>query len=272
MQGASRKALAEVREALEELRGADETARLASVGDGLFSVAGLLEGEVQLRRAVGDPALTVRAKSDLVHALLGGQLDEATLGIVERVVTSRWSQPGDLVDALDTLGASATLMAAEAAGQLDDVEDELFRFSRIVDREPQLLMALTDRGLPLERKRELVHALLEGRALPATLRLVDEVVAHPRGRTLDRALEGYAALAAERRRRLVASVQVALRLTPAEEARLVAALGREFGQQVALQVEVDPSVLGGVRVHVRDFVIDGTVAGRLAEARRRLAG
>ena len=35
---------------------------------------------------------------------------------------------------------------------------------------------------------------------------------------------------------------------------------------------VDPEVIGGIRVEIGDDVIDGTVASRLDEARRRLAG
>ncbi|WP_345711686.1 F0F1 ATP synthase subunit delta, partial [Kineococcus glutinatus] len=41
---------------------------------------------------------------------------------------------------------------------------------------------------------------------------------------------------------------------------------------VRLNVDVDPDVLGGLRVKVGDEVIDGTISSRLAEARRRLAG
>jgi len=272
MRGASRDSLASARERLEELgRSADGTG-LGPVAEELFSVSALLDREGGLRRALADPSLPGRTKTELARGLLGEQLDEQTLAVLDGVVSARWSRPADLPDALDELGATALLIVAEAAGELDEVEDELFRFSRIVDREPNLLMALTDQRLPVERKRELSHALLESRARPATLRLVDEVVAHPRGRTLDRALADYAELAAQRRQRLVATVRVAIPLTEAQENRLAAALAREFGRQVQLQVELDPAVLGGVHVKIGDEVLDGTVAGRLAEARHRLAG
>lgn len=272
MRGASRDSLAGARERLEELGRSDDRTGLGPVADELFSVSALLDREGGLRRALADPSLPGRTKTELARGLLGEQLDEQTLAVLDGLVSARWSRPADLLDALDELGATALLIVAEAAGELDDVEDELFRFSRIVDREPELLMALTDQRLPLERKRELSHALLESRARPATLRLVDEVVAHPRGRTLDRALADYAELAAERRQRLVATVRVAVALTEAQGARLAAALEREFGRGVQLQVELDPAVLGGVHVKIGDEVLDGTVAGRLAEARRRLAG
>lgn len=272
MRGASRDSLSAARERLEELARAGDPSELATAGDGLFAVGALLEREGALRRALADPSLPGKTKTELARRLFGEALPEPALVVLDGAVSARWSRPADLLDALDELGATALLIVAEATGELDDVEDELFRFARIVDREPALLMALTDQGLPLDHKRDLVHALLEGRSRPATLRLVDEVVAHPRGRTLDRALEDYAELAAQRRARLVATVRVAVPLTEAQEERLSAGLAREFGHQVQLQVEVDPSVLGGVHVKVGDSVLDGTVAGRLTEARRRLAG
>jgi F-type H+-transporting ATPase subunit delta len=272
MRGASRDSLAGARDRLEDVGRSDDGAALGPVAEELFSVSALLDREGALRRALADPSLPGRTKTELARRLLDGQVGEQTMAVLDGAVSARWSRPADLLDALDELGATAMLIVAEAAGELDDVEDELFRFSRIVDREPELHMALTDQRLPLERKRELSHALLEGRARPATLRLVDEVVAHPRGRTLDAALAGYAELAAQRRQRLVATVRVAVALTEEQEDRLAAALAREFGRQVQLQVEQDPAVLGGVHVKIGDEVLDGTVAGRLAEARRRLAG
>jgi F-type H+-transporting ATPase subunit delta len=49
-------------------------------------------------------------------------------------------------------------------------------------------------------------------------------------------------------------------------------LKRQYGHAVQLNVIVDPSVLGGVRINIGDDVIDSTIASRLADARRRLAG
>ncbi len=39
-----------------------------------------------------------------------------------------------------------------------------------------------------------------------------------------------------------------------------------------LNLVVDPTIIGGMRVEIGDDVIDGTVSSKLDEARRRLAG
>jgi len=60
-------------------------------------------------------------------------------------------------------------------------------------------------------------------------------------------------------------------LTADQESRLRAALGRQAGRDVTLHVIVNPAVLGGVRVSLGDEVIEGTVAGRLSDVRRKLS-
>ena len=49
---------------------------------------------------------------------------------------------------------------------------------------------------------------------------------------------------------------------------LQAALARQVGRDLVVQEVIDPDVLGGVRVELGDEVVEGTVAGRLDEARR----
>ena len=108
--------------------------------------------------------------------------------------------------------------------QLDDLEDELFRFGRVVNGAPDLRIALSNPFFPAERKRELLDALLGGKVTEPTLRLVTQAAVQARGRSLDASLDEYARLAAERRERLVAEVHVAIALTAAQRRRLAAAL------------------------------------------------
>jgi F-type H+-transporting ATPase subunit delta len=117
-----------------------------------------------------------------------------------------------------------------------------------------------------------VRDLLGPRARPTTTRLVELAVTRRRVSSLERTLEELSALAAQRRSRSVARVRVAQPLDAEQERRLVASLTRMYGQQVQLQIDVDPTVLGGVEVRVGDEVLDGTVRSNLEAARRRLAG
>src|SRR4051812_46029264 len=144
MNGASREALAAARERLDALM--DNTSvDAAKLGDELAAVTTLLDREVSLRRVLTDPAQAGEARAELAGRLFGGQVGGETADLVGGMVRSRWSQSRDLVDSLEELAATADLTAAQKSGALDDVEDELFRFGRIVTSSTELRSALTSR-------------------------------------------------------------------------------------------------------------------------------
>jgi F-type H+-transporting ATPase subunit delta len=241
------------------------------VGTDLFAVAALLDAEPGLRRVVTDPAAQPSAKSTLVRNLLADKVDGAAVEVVATAAEQRWSAARDLGDSLEYAGVVAQVTAAEQNGQADELEDELFRFSRIVGGERQLRDTLADRSVPVEHRVELVRNLVGDKVTAPTLRLVEQSLAG-RHRSLVVALEQYQKVAAERRERMVATVRVARPLPENEKQRLAEALHRQYGRPVHLNVVVDEGVLGGLRVEIGDEVIDGTVASRLDDARRRLAG
>lgn len=270
MNGASREALAAARERLDALTDATSV-DATQLADELAAVTALLDREAGLRRVLTDPAQHGEAKAQLARRLLGGQVGEPVVDLLAGMVRSRWSQPRDLVDALEELANLADLTAAEKAGTLDDVEDELFRFGRIVSSSTELRAALTDRAASASAKVELLHRLLGGRAAVATERLVTRLVTAPRGRSLEAGIESLSRLAAARRDRMVAVVTSAVPLSEGQRQRLGAALARLYGRQMHLNLDVDPEVLGGIRVQVGDEVINGSIADRLEDAGRRMA-
>lgn len=270
MQGTSRGSLLAAHERLETLLGAPGTDR-AAVGDALFAVTGVLDSSASLRRALTDPSRDGEAKAGLVVRLLDGKVEGAVVDLVAGLARSRWARSRDLPDALEVLAVTAIVASAQDAGQLDQVEDELFRFRRTVDGDPELRSALTDRTASGERKAALVSALLEAKVAPATLRLARQAVLAGRGLRLDAVLTTYGEVAARRREQLVAHVVVALPLDQDQRDRLAGALQRQYGHAVQLNIDVDPAVLGGIRVEIGDEVLDGTISRRLDEARQRLA-
>ncbi|MER6529439.1 F0F1 ATP synthase subunit delta [Streptomyces sp. NPDC001508] len=271
MNGASREALTAARERLDALTDATsvDAARLA---DELAAVTALLDREVSLRRVLTDPAQPGEAKAELVRRLVGGQISGPATDLVSGMVRSRWSQPRDLVDALEVLADVADLTAAQRVGRLDSVEDELFRFGRIISSSTELRAALTNRGAGATAKTELLHRLLGGRADATTERLVTRLVTAPRGRSLEAGIESLSKLAAERRDRTVAVVTSAVPLSDTQKRRLGAALAKLYGRTMHLNLDVDPAVVGGIRVQVGDEVINGSIADRLEDAARRMAG
>lgn len=256
-------------EASDSKRGGDNVIGDARLAEELFSIADLLEEHLDVRRALADSGSRGQARAQLAERLFGSQVQSGTLDALKELVTQRWSSPRHLVVAVDRRGSDELLASADGHA-LDDVEDELFRFGRTIEREARLSLALSDPGLPAERKDQVVERLLGDRVQPVTLQLVRRVVHHPRGRSVPRALEDLARMAAERRQRSIAEVTVAHPLDADQQARLRDAVSRAFGREVELQVFVDPGLLGGVVVRIGDEVVDGSVLRRLGDARRKV--
>src|SRR5581483_749575 len=185
-------------------------------------------------------------------ALLHGKVTGRTESLIVAAAESRWATSSDLVDAIEQLAVEASVIAAEAEDGLDDLEDGLFRFGRVVSGQPQLRAALASTWLPGERKEELLTALLRGKVTAVTLRLISQMVTHPRGRGLIAALDMCASLAAQRRQQLIAVVRTAVELSATQQRRLAGSLAAAYGHPVHLNVVIDPSVVGGISVQIGD--------------------
>ncbi|WP_375426448.1 F0F1 ATP synthase subunit delta [uncultured Friedmanniella sp.] len=233
----------------------------------LFAVVDALDSSVTLRRALTDPGVSETGRQQLIHRLLDGRVSKLAVQVVVEAVTMRWGGGRTLAAALERQAVRAQLLVADRDGNLEETEDELFRFARVVESTPEVRDALSDRGVDLAGRRQLVADLLTDRANPSTVVLAARAVA-ARERTFAHTIEGFVALAAAQKNRVVATVRVARPLTTDQRSRLQAALRRQVGRDVALQEVLDSDVLGGVRVELGDEVIEGTVAGRLESARR----
>ena len=238
----------------------------AFAGD-LFGVVDAFESSVALRRAVTDPAASEDRRSGLVRSLFGGRVPDPVVDFVADAARRRWTAGGVFVEALERAAVRAQLRAAESDGSLDDTEDGLFRFARIVASDRELRAALTDRSVPVAVRQGLVEDLLADRATTSARVLAKRAVG-ARSRSFDHTVETYVDLAAEQKNRVVATVRVARPLDDGQRSRLQRALTRQAGREVVLQEVVDPDVLGGVRVELGDEVLEGTVWAKLDEARR----
>lgn len=268
MDAASREALASVR---ERVGAGDEPDAATRTGSDLFAVVGVLDRERMLRRTLADPATDPASRTGLAERLLEGKVSDEALAVVREAAAQRWSGARDLVDSLELLGQESVLRAAEQQGELDAVEDELFRLGRIVASSPALERALADRTASTEGKLSLVAGLVDGKVADATRLLVDQAVTRLSGEPAD-ALDRLSRLAARQREQSVARVRTAVPLSEQQSDRLTTSLSRIYGRDVTVHVEVDPAVTGGLVVQVGDEVIDGSTAGRLAALRTRLGG
>jgi F-type H+-transporting ATPase subunit delta len=166
--------------------------------------------------------------------------------------------------------ARALVEVARAEGLLVDVEDDLFRFARVLEGSDDLRQALTDPAIPPARRVAVVEELMGTKTLQLSAALAGLVVAGGRASDLPAVVDRFVALAAEERSRELAEVRTAVALTDEQVARLADALSHATGKQVEVKVIVDDRVMGGIVARVGDVVIDGTVRHRIEQLKERL--
>jgi F-type H+-transporting ATPase subunit delta len=253
----------------EILGGAGEAAERAA--DELPAFARLLRGEPRLRLALTDITVSSQVKRELLRSLLESRVEAATLEVVS-ILADHSLSPDELVRAADDLAVRGVLAGAEASGALEEVEDELFRFARVIDGNADLRAALTDPILPEEVQRGVIDDLLRGRVRPETSELVRFAMETRGTRDPADVLSDLAEAAASRRGRVIVEARTAVPIDVQRRARLTRALTKVVGRPVALEVVVDPGVRGGVVARVGDELIDGSVRRMLERALEELTG
>ncbi len=238
-----------------------------ATGEQLLAAALVVDENSHLRAALADSVADPKDRTSIVTAVFGKYTASAKAVLVS-LATSRWSTPDDLVSSIERLGIRA--VAASAPKGLS-ITDELFAFETAVSSNAELELALGNKLGSPDGKVALVHALLKGKASPQTIAILSAIIAQPRGRRIGALIRFAATIVAEEADSTIATVTVASALTAAQITRLQKALAAQYGGTIRINEEVDPSILGGMRVQVGDEVIDGTIASRIADLRLQLA-
>ncbi|MDH6247857.1 F0F1 ATP synthase subunit B/delta [Mycobacterium sp. OTB74] len=273
LRAASRESLAALVGKFDETAKSLDAAALSTVSDELAAVARLLHGEVNLERHLAQPADDAAPKVALLNTVLSGKVGDTTLDLLRAAVSARWSEQANLVDAIEHIARLALIKRAELTGEVAEVEDQLFKFGRVLDAQPRLAILLGDYTAPAASRIALLDNVLTsgGATVNGTVKaLLEQTVGLLRGERADEAVLDLAELAVARRGEVVAHVVAAAALTDAQRTRLTTVLTRIYGHPVSIQLHVDPSVLGGLSITVGDEVIDGSISSRLAAASDRL--
>lgn len=273
MRSASRRALTALVDRFGEIAEGLDDKGLSTLADDLASVASLLNREIVVTRYLTVPAEDAGPRVRLLERLVSGKVGDPALDILKSAVAERWSTGSDLVDAVEHIARNALLMRAERAGQVDEVEDQLFRFNRILDAEPRLAILLGDYSAPAEGRVGLLRKVLESAETtvnPIALALLSQTVELLRGQSIEDAVLQLAEVAVARRGEVVAHVSAATELSDTQRNRVTEVLSRIYGHPVTVQMQIDPELLGGLSISVGDEVIDGTLSSRLAKAQTQL--
>ncbi len=269
--GSSRQSLVTARATLDAAVKGASAATASELSSHLFFAAEVFASKTALRRAFTDSSRDDSSKVALVKDLFGSKISASASDLLGSIAGFRWSAAGDLVIVIEQLAIEAEATAANADGALDRVEAEFFEVSRLIADNFELRKALVGNG-SAEAKGALIADVLSKSASASTVKLAVALVTSLRGRSIEAAFADYLFGLANRRNRLIALVRVATEITDAQKTRLAAAIEKQVGQPISVNIQVDPSILGGVSVKFADELVDGSISNRLAGAGRALAG
>ena len=237
----------------------------------LFAIGSAVADSKQLRSILSDPSAENASKKAALTAVFGRTVSEKTVELVAKMVALRWSSGADLVATLEQLAVHAVAAIAARSSKLEALEAELFEFRKVVDSDQQLQIALASRQASYEQKLALVESLLAGKFGSEAGLLIRFAVVGSAKRRLSVVLEQFGKLLASYADRLVATVTVATKISDEQLKTLESVLAKDYGQSLRLNIEVDPAILGGVKIQIAGEIIDGSVANRLNQARMMLA-
>ena len=267
MASSTRQALAAAKEAVQPLlKSAD-----LRFAEELFTMGAAVASSIQLRNLLSDPSGEPKVKQGALKAVFGKSVSAEALNFATTLSGLRWSKGSDLVQAFEQLGVYVVAQIAAKAGNLDQLENEIFAIRQVVDSDRELQAALSSRQASLDSKVALVANLFKGKLQANAALLLRFAVIGSRHHKVSAVLEQFGKQVSEVASRVVATVTVAKELSAAQLKRLESALSKNYGQALNLNVEIDPSILGGVKVQVSGEIIDGSVANRLNQAKLQLA-
>lgn len=264
MGSATREALASARAALTKVAGKDGLA----AGTELFQAARVIGDSAQLRTLLADPSAVASEKAAVVGKVFAS-LGAPARTLLTEIVSSRWSSQDDLLAGIEEVGIRAV---ASSAAKGDSLEGELFSFGSAVASDPELELAVGSKLGSSALKSALVTKLLSKKASAQTVAIVDHLVQQPRGRRIGELIRTAAATVADQADLAIATIITAAPISAAQLERLRAGLAKSYGRELKLNLVIDPSILGGIRVQIGDDVIDGSVATRINDLRLQLAG
>lgn len=268
--GSSRQSLAALRVALDNTLKGASAVDASGLSSELFKALVAIDSSTGLRRALTDSSRDSSSKSDLVSDLFKKSLGGQALALLATVTSLRWSSPSGIADAIEQIAVEAEAAAANLSDSLDRVQSEIFTFSKLLIENPDLRTALSDRAQSAESKQALLKSIFGSKFCVSTNSLLSHSVESRRSRSIEKTVDAYSHAVTARRNRVNAHIKSSIALSDGQAKKLADSLTKQIGQPVHLNIEIDPSILGGISIRFGDEVIDGTISNRLAEASRAL--
>ncbi|MBM6692921.1 F0F1 ATP synthase subunit delta [Bifidobacterium pullorum subsp. saeculare] len=241
------------------------------IGNELFSVTNVLDRNIRLERALTDPSRPVEDKVALLNELVGDQAHEMTMEILTDLVGRRWSRVSDIANAVEDFGVDGMMYYADATDATLQVSIELAELHSALLNLPVVRSGLSSDRAPAEARIKLLYALVGNKDLnKVTMRLAEHAACNPRRRRYLSTIHWLINKFSRHMGESMVTVTTAAPLNPEQIDKLIAVYSKRLGRPVHINSNVDPTVIGGMRIEIGDEVTDNTVVAQLQQLQRRV--
>lgn len=240
------------------------------IGNELFSVTNVLDRNIRLERALTDPSRPVEDKVALLNKLVGDQAHEMTMEILTDLVGRRWSRVSDIANAVEDFGVDGMMYYADATDATLQVSIELAELHSALLNLPVVRSGLSSDRAPAEARIKLLYALVGNKDLnKVTMRLAEHAACNPRRRRYLSTIHWLINKFSRHMGESMVTVTTAAPLNQEQVDKLIAVYSKKLGRPVHINSNVDPTVIGGMRIEIGDEVTDNTVVAQLQQLQRR---
>lgn len=241
------------------------------IGNELFSVTNVLDRNIRLERALTDPSRPVEDKVALLNKLVGDQAHEMTMEILTDLVGRRWSRVSDIANAVEDFGVDGIMYYADATDATLQVSIELAELHSALLNLPVVRSGLSSDRAPAEARIKLLYALVGNKDLnKVTMRLAEHAACNPRNRRYLSTIHWLINKFSRHMGESMVTVTTAAPLNQEQVDKLIAVYSKKLGRPVHINSNVDPTVIGGMRIEIGDEVTDNTVVAQLQQLQRRV--
>ena len=241
------------------------------IGNELFSVTNVLDRNIRLERALTDPSRPVEDKVALLNKLVGDQAHEMTMEILTDLVGRRWSRVSDIANAVEDFGVDGMMYYADATDATLQVSIELAELHSALLNLPVIRSGLSSDHAPAEARIKLLYALVGNKDLnKVTMRLAEHAACNPRNRRYLSTIHWLINKFSRHMGESMVTVTTAAPLKQEQVDKLIAVYSKKLGRPVHINSNVDPTVIGGMRIEIGDEVTDNTVVAQLQQLQRRV--
>jgi F-type H+-transporting ATPase subunit delta len=166
--------------------------------------------------------------------------------------------------------ARALFVTASGKDYLSVADEQLAVLQTVFERDRALINYLAAPQIGDDKKEELIRKVFGADFARGILEFILLVARKRRVEHLPFMIEEFRDLVADERGIIKAKITTAHRLSEQQREALVSKLQSKLGKTVEFSEKLDSSVVGGVRVRLKDDVIDGTVENELRKLRERL--